>query len=55
MTIEVELPDGTIAEFPDGTSPQTMEMALARYREPAANNSGFARLISGQPKRRTTA
>lgn len=32
MPIEVELPDGTIAEFPDGTSNATMEMALSRYR-----------------------
>lgn len=37
MTIEVELPDGSVVEFPDGTSPKTMEMALARYRQqPAA-------------------
>lgn len=34
MPIEVELPDGTIAEFPDNTSPATMEMALAKYRSP---------------------
>lgn len=33
MPIEVELPDGTIAEFPDGTSNSTMEMALSRYRQ----------------------
>lgn len=36
MPIEVELPDGTIAEFPDGTSAGTMEMALAKYRAPKA-------------------
>lgn len=33
MPIEVELPDGSIAEFPDGTSNSTMEMALSRYRQ----------------------
>lgn len=52
MTIEVELPDGSIAEFPDGTSPKTMEMALAKYRQPqakpSANNSAFAGLITGR-------
>jgi hypothetical protein len=37
MPIEVELPDGTIAEFPDGTSAGTMEMALAKYRAPKAS------------------
>lgn len=30
--IEVELPDGTIAEFPEGTSPAAMESALAKYK-----------------------
>lgn len=39
MPIEVELPDGTIAEFPDGTSTATMEMALAKYRAPKARPS----------------
>jgi hypothetical protein len=34
MTIEVELPDGSIVEFTDDTSQKTMEMALARYRQP---------------------
>lgn len=33
MAIEVELPDGSIVEFPDDTSSATMEMALAKYRE----------------------
>lgn len=33
MPIEVELPDGNIVEFPDGTSSGTMEMALAKYRQ----------------------
>jgi hypothetical protein len=30
--IEVELPDGTIAEFPEGTSPEVMKKALARFK-----------------------
>jgi hypothetical protein len=30
--IEVELPDGTIVEFPEGTSPEVMKKALAKYR-----------------------
>jgi hypothetical protein len=30
MAIEVELPDGSIAEFPDGTSPEVMKSALAK-------------------------
>lgn len=35
--IEVELPDGTIAEFPDGTSPDVMRSALQkRFSAPAA-------------------
>ncbi len=34
MAIEVELPDGTIAEFPDGTDNATMERALSAYRTP---------------------
>lgn len=28
MAIEVELPDGTIAEFPDDTDNATIELAL---------------------------
>lgn len=31
MAIEVELPDGNIVEFPDGTDNATMERALAQY------------------------
>lgn len=31
MPIEVELPDGNIVEFPDGTDNATMERALAQY------------------------
>jgi hypothetical protein len=34
--IEVELPDGTIAEFPAGTPDATIKTALQRYRTPAA-------------------
>lgn len=32
--IEVELPDGNIAEFPDGTPAEVMQTALAKYRDP---------------------
>lgn len=35
MAVEVELPDGTIAEFPDGTPREVMQKALARYATPA--------------------
>lgn len=33
MAIEVELPDGTVVEFPDGTDQATMERALAQYAQ----------------------
>lgn len=33
MAIEVELPDGTVVEFPDGTDNATMEGALRRYSD----------------------
>ncbi len=36
--IEVELPDGTIIEFPEGTSPETMKRAIAKLT--AANGPG---------------
>lgn len=35
--IEVELPDGTIVEFPEGTSTDVMERALASYASPQTN------------------
>lgn len=34
MPIEVELPDGNVVEFPDGTDNATMERALAQYSKP---------------------
>lgn len=34
MPIEVELPDGNVVEFPDGTDNATMERALAQYSRP---------------------
>lgn len=37
MAIEVELPDGTIVEFPDGTDNATMERALQQYAAPRAD------------------
>ena len=33
MPIEVELPDGSIAEFPDGTADATIKTALAKYMQ----------------------
>lgn len=33
MAIEVELPDGTVVEFPDGTDNATMESALKQYAQ----------------------
>lgn len=35
MAIEVELPDGTVAEFPDGTDNGTIERALQQQFQPA--------------------
>lgn len=35
MPIEVELPDGNVVEFPDGTDNATMERALSQYRSGA--------------------
>lgn len=32
--IEVELPDGSVAEFPDGTPQESIQQALASYRQP---------------------
>lgn len=32
MTITVKLPDGNTAQFPDGTPPEVMKQALAKYR-----------------------
>lgn len=34
MAIEIELPDGRIVEFPDGTDTATMERALAQFARP---------------------
>jgi hypothetical protein len=40
--IEVELPDGTIVEFPDGTPPDVMKRALAKYMTgPSAGPDGM--------------
>lgn len=35
MTIHVQLPDGKIAAFPDGTAPETIEGSLKQYATPA--------------------
>ncbi|WP_202911071.1 hypothetical protein [Stenotrophomonas maltophilia] len=44
MPIEVELPDGNVVEFPDGTDNATMERALSQYRSgsPRADFSGVS-------------
>lgn len=50
MTVEVELPDGTVVEFPAGTDNATMEKALAGYAKKqkiAATGSVTDRLLSG--------
>lgn len=40
MPIEVEAPDGTVVEFPDGTSPETMRAAMQRrYGRPQRGQS----------------
>lgn len=45
MTIEVELPDGIIVEFPDGTSPDVMKAALAKLtaKTPQQQNNDRAK------------
>lgn len=41
MTIEVELPDGSIAEFPDGTPPEVIKGALSkRFAAPQYASNG---------------
>lgn len=37
--IEAELPDGTVLEFPDGTSPDVMRQAVQRMKAPAKQPS----------------
>jgi hypothetical protein len=36
--IEAELPDGTILEFPDGTTPDVMRSAVQRLKKPSGGN-----------------
>ena len=43
MPIEVQLPDGSVVEFPDGTSNDTMKQALRKYAAPKAPSGGFGR------------
>lgn len=45
MAIEVELPDGSVVEFPEGTDNATMERALAQYASPKPSFSG----VQGTP------
>lgn len=51
MTIEVELPDGTIAEFPDGTPQDVIKGALAkRFPRPAQGEAGGAKVNNVKPE-----
>ena len=63
MPIEVELPDGRVVEFPDGTDNATMERALSPFAQPQAAQVpqeqppnppdgmyGFDRLAAGMGK-----
>jgi hypothetical protein len=57
MPIEVELPDGNIVEFPDGTDNATMERALAQYaaspkRPDFRNSTASSQIISGATDRK---
>lgn len=49
MTIEVDLPDGSVAEFPDGTSPDVIKGALRRRfnMPPAAADAGMFKNAPG--------
>lgn len=49
--IEVELPDGTIVEFPEGTDTATMERALASYAAPKADSSAVQGASTTAPAR----
>lgn len=48
MPIEVELPDGRIVEFPDGTSRDTMKAALQRYTAPKPRQGDGSMLMRQQ-------
>jgi len=52
MPIRVNLPDGSVANFPDGMPPAEIEKALQAHhaQQPSANDSDFARMVLGQPK-----
>lgn len=51
MSIEVELPDGSIAEFPDGTSPDVMKQALGRHKTTSLDQAveGAGRFAANVP------
>lgn len=52
MAIEVELPNGDIVEFPDGTSNAVMEKALKQYKpkKQASPQELQARMYAGDPE-----
>src|SRR3972149_12023663 len=45
--LEVEMPDGSIAEFPDGTSPEVMKRAAQRYTARLAVDQGVEAVRAG--------
>lgn len=51
MSKQAHLPDGTILEFPDNTPDAVMDGVVKQHlsQAPAANNSGFAQMVSSAP------
>lgn len=43
MAIEIEAPDGTIVEFPDGTAPDVMKSAMQKKFTPQSKLPGYTR------------
>ena len=46
--IEAELPDGTILEFPDGTTPDVMRAAVQRMQQPKADAPTFGSMFKDE-------
>ena len=46
--IEAELPDGTILEFPDGTTPDVMKAAVLRMQKPKADAPTFGSMFKDE-------
>lgn len=47
MPIEVDLPDGSVAEFPDGTAPDAMKAAIAKRFPPTQREQSKADVRAG--------